>query len=161
MEDKMDFKDLLDELTENELTKEEIPAEDGRFETVTDDNVNDFVLEYGSKLVKDGMNAIEIVKPKITSGQNADEISALSEMIRAMNSTLDTLTKISLQNKKEKSAKDQRELSHTQRKELGNSTINTQVIISTREDAFKQMIENAEKVVEAIDIPEESDNESD
>lgn len=144
MTDKKDFAEILEELAGEELIEE--IYDDGRFDSVTDENVNDFVLEYGSRLVKDGMDSINKIKNKITSAQNADEISALSEMMRAMNSTLDTLTKISLQNKKEKNAKEARETAHQHRKELPD-TPKTQIIVGTREDIFKKMME-AEREIE-------------
>jgi hypothetical protein len=150
-EDKMDFSELLEVLGDSELV-EEIKA-DEKYQTVTDDNVNDFVLEYGSRLVKDAMNAINKVTPKITSAQNADEIAALSELMRAANSTLANLTKISLQNKKEKSDRENKQLEYNHKKELKFPiTNNTQVIINgTREDIFKQIME-AEKEAEATDV---------
>lgn len=150
MKDDKEFTEILEELAGEELLEE--IEEDNKFETVTDDNVNDFVLEYGSKLVKDGMDSISKIKNKITSGQDADEIDALSQMMRAMNSTLDTLTKISLQNKKEKSATANKELDFNQRKELPDSP-KTQVIVATREDIVKQilMAEREAKDVEVIE----------
>jgi len=146
-EKELEFNDLLEQLADEELL-DEIKGDD-RFPTVTDDNVNEFILEYGSKLVKDGMDAIDRVKPKITSGQDADEISALSELMRAMNSTLGTLTKISLQNKKEVSDRKQTELTYTKKKELGHSP-KTQVLIGTREDIMKEMMKAVQG--EIIDI---------
>lgn len=157
MEEDIKFTDLLEDLADEELLDE--ISEDTRFGVVTDDNVNDFVLEYGSRLVKDGMDAIEKVKPKITSGQDADEISALSELMRAMNSTLGTLTKISLQNKKELAEKEVRELAFTHKKELGPMQ-KTQIVIGTREDIFNTM-NNKEKIAEGVidveEIPHEND----
>lgn len=140
MKEEKEFTDILEELAGEELLDE--IHEDERFEVVTDDNVNAFVLEYGSRLIKDGMDSINKIKPKITSAQNADEISALSEMIRAMNSTLDTLTKISLQNKKEKVARETKMLAHDTKKQVAGPT--TQVIVATREEIFKQIQEATE-----------------
>ena len=151
MKDEKDFTEMLEELAGEELLED--IHEDNRFEVVTDENVNDFVLEYGSKLVKDGMDSISKIKNKITSGQDADEIDALSQMMRAMNSTLDTLTKISLQNKKEKSATQVKELDFKQRKELPD-TPKTQVIVATREDIVKQIVE-AEKQAINIEVIDE------
>ena len=145
----LDFTDLLEELADEELLTE--IEEDDRFPEVTDENVNDFVLEYGSRLVKDGMDAIDKIKPKITAAQNAEEISALSEMMRAMNSTLGTLTKISLQNKKEESDKAIRELAYTHKKELGPTTTNTTILVGTREELRKQMKEAEGEVIDVIE----------
>ena len=147
-EEEKDFTDILEELSGEELFED--IQEDNRFKTVTDDNVNDFVLTYGAQLVKDGMDSINKVKTKITSGQDADEIKALSEMMRAMNSTLDTLTKISLQNKKEKSITQVKQIEHEHRKELPN-TPSTQIIFGTREDIVKQILA-AESEKQATDI---------
>lgn len=156
-EESVNFTDLLEELADEELL-EEIQS-DERYPDVTDENVNEFILEYGSRLVKDGMDAIDRVKPKITSGQDADEISALSELMRAMNSTLGTLTKISLQNKKEKSEKANKELEYVHKKELGPSTTNNTVIVGTREDIFKQLRGECAEVidVEGKEIKNEED----
>lgn len=146
-----DFTDILEELAGEELLEE--IQEDNRFEEVTDDNVNEFVLTYGAQLVKDGMDSINKVKTKITSGQDAEEIKALSEMMRAMNSTLDTLTKISLQNKKEKSATNVKQIEHEHRKELPDAP-KTQIIVGTREDIVKQILA-AEKEATDIEVIED------
>ena len=155
-EDKLEFNDLLEQLADEELL-EEIKS-DERFPTVTDENVNDFVLEYGSKLVKVGMDAIDRVKPKITSGQDADEISALSELMRAMNSTLGTLTKISLQNKKDESERKNTELTYEKKKEL-TGVPRTQVLIGTREDIMKGMMKAVEGEVIDVEAKEIKEDE--
>ena len=152
MTEKKDFTDILEELAGEDLLED--IQEDNRFDNVTDNNVNDFVLEYGSRLVKDGMDSIKKIKGRITSGQDADEISALSEMMRAMNSTLDTLTKISLQNKKEQSAKDVKEMDYKQRKELPEGP-KTQIIVGTREDIFKQLLDSEKEATEVEVIDDE------
>lgn len=155
MSEEIDFSELLEELSTEEL--EEVPQNNDKFETVTDDNVNEFVLTYGAKLVKDGMASIDKIKGKITSAQNADEISALSEMVRAMNSTLETLTKISIQNKKEKNAKEVRQLAHQQKLELPNGP-KTQIIVGTREDIFKRILESDEELIKKTDTVEVIDD---
>jgi hypothetical protein len=159
MDEENDFKDFTDILEELEgeelLDNSQTPEVDEEFETVTDDNVNEFVLKYGSKLVKDGMDAINKVKPKITSGQDADEIKALSEMMRAMNSTLSTLTNIALQNKKEKSATANKQIDHQHKKELPNAP-QTTIIVGTREDIFRQLAE-AEKQATEVEVVKEDD----
>lgn len=153
MDKEKDFTEILEELAGEELL-EEIEVDD-RFGKVTDDNVNEFVLEYGAKLVKDGMESIDKIKNKITCGQDAEEIKALSEMMRAMNSTLGTLTKISLQNKKEKIEKEVQQLSYEHKKELPDSP-RTQIIVGTREDIFKGIIQ-AEKEATEIEVIEDDE----
>jgi hypothetical protein len=153
---KKDFTDILEELSNTEILDkiDDDPQDDtGEFDTVTDDNVNDFILKYGSMLVKDGIDAVNKVKPKIMTAQNTDEIKALSDMMRAINSTLDTLTKISLQNKKTNLTTEVKEIEYSHKKELNDSP-KTQILVSTREDIFKDLI-SAEK--EAIGIIEEED----
>jgi hypothetical protein len=146
-----DFTDILEELADEELLDEEIvPVE---HETVTDDNVNDFILDQASKLVRDNMEIMDKVKDKIATAQDADEIKALAELMRATNSTLDTLTKISLQNKKEKSVTEVKQIEHEHRKELPQGP-QTQIIVGTREDIFKKLAE-AEKEATEIEVVED------
>jgi hypothetical protein len=152
-----DFSDILAELSNSEVLNEiddNETSEIDEFETVTDDNVNDFILKYGSMLVKDGIDAVNKVKPKITTAQDADEIKALSDMMRAINSTLDTLTKISLQNKKTNLTTEVKQLECTTKKELSEQP-NTQILVSTREDIFKELLQEEKK---AIDIIEEEED---
>lgn len=147
-----DFADILEELSDEELMEyTEEPKEPE--EEVTDENVNEFILKQASTLVRDNMEIMEKVKHKIASAQNAEEIKALSELIRATNSTLDTLTKISLQNKKEKSATAVKQIEHEHRKELPDAP-KTQIIVGTREDVFRQIAE-AEKKATEIEVIED------
>lgn len=149
-----DFTDILEELADEELIIDEIPESlESEHETVTDANVNDFILDQASKLVRDNMEIMDKVKHKIATAQDADEIKALAELMRATNSTLDTLTKISLQNKKDQNVAKVKQIEHEHKKELPQGP-KTQIIVGTREDIFKQIIQ-AEKEAAEIEVVED------
>ena len=111
---------------------------------LTDENVNDFVIKKTAALVNHGIEVIESVKDVIAGAQDAEELAALSELIKATTSAIDTMNKLNMQNKKLKQTKELKELDMgRQPKEVGAVTNNTLIITGNREDIFRKFIKEA------------------
>lgn len=130
-----DFNDILKEIQEQERAKQPV-AYEPYAETITDENVNDYILDRGSRLIEDSLDAVKRLKDRITAAHDPDELAALSQLIRAATGALGTLTSISLQNKKDKTSRENITI-----KQLAPKTVNNTVLIGTREDAIKKLLE--------------------
>jgi hypothetical protein len=135
-----DLDDLLKEL-KNTKKDENIPAPvQKNKDIVKDDNVNDYVLKKASELIETGMFTVEAMKNSISSAYESDEIEAYATLIKSVNDSIDTLNKINLQNKKIKSSKEIKQMDIDARQQLGPAQHNTNVLIATRDEIMKNII---------------------
>jgi DNA-binding transcriptional MerR regulator len=111
---------------------------------VDDESVNRYVFEKSTELVESSLQAIQTIRDTIIQGVSPDEINALSSLINATNKALDTLNKINLQNKRDKTSERLKNLELAARKEMFAKRIpnTTNVLIATREEIMKQIYSN-------------------
>lgn len=153
-----DLNTLLDELSSFQLpANNSRPIRTEQGSDLTDENINEFILKKASKLINSGLGAVEDLKDFIVQGQNPDEIAALSELISSTTKALEALNRINLQNKKAKTDRELKEIDIAGRKAVAgmlpnnNVTNNTNVLIASREEIIKQLLET-EKEAEPITI---------
>lgn len=117
-------------------------------EVLTDENINDFVIKRTAALVTHGMDVIESVKEVIAGAQDAEELTALSDLINATGAAIETMNKLNMQNKKMKLTRELKELdSGNTSKQVGPVTNNTLIITGNREDIFKKFIRDSKEDV--------------
>lgn len=158
-ENEPDFNELLSRIQNGSYDDSTNEAN----ETPTDESINDYVIEKGSELLNSSIYIIDKVKGRIATAHDSDEINALSSLLKSANSILSTLTSISIQNKKDKTSKDLLALkSNKSQKKLPN-TVNNTVILGTREDVFKKILEASNSPEYVSDAPynerKDDDNE--
>lgn len=109
--------------------------------TITDEDVNNYIYQKSTELVESSLAAIHTIRDTIIQGINPDEINALSSLIGATNKALDTLNKINLQNKKDKTSEKIKILELQARKEMMSKRIpaTTNVLIATRDEIMKTL----------------------
>lgn len=152
-----DFNQVLADLQKQQQSAP--PEPDPVYSEVTDENVNQFILDRGAKLVEDSLDAFNRVKDRITAAHDPDELAAMTQLIKATTGALETLTKISIQNKKDAVVKET-----TNTKQLIAKTINDAVMVGTREEAYKRYLEtntkeaDIESVTEAPYTPEKAND---
>jgi hypothetical protein len=147
-----DLNTLLDELSSFQMpVKPPVTIPTNETKEVTDDNINEFILQKASKLINTGLGAVDELKDFIVQGQNPDEIAALSELISSTTKALEALNRINLQNKKAKTDKELKMIDLEGRKSIANMlpgntvTNNTNVLIASREEIFKKLIETEQE----------------
>ena len=125
---------------------------------VTDDTLNQFIIDKMTTLVKNGMDTIESLQQTVITGFEPEEMTAFSSLIQSVIKAADTLNKINIESKKAKTAKEIKAMDIATKKQLGgHSTSTTNVLVATREDVIKQFLTNAKKEAEKVikTIPEE------
>jgi hypothetical protein len=165
-----DIDTLLDELSSfsfpQTTTAKSIPR--GTPTNVTEDNINDYILQKTGNLIDAGLGAVSDLKDFVVQGQNPDEIAALSELISSTTKAIEALNRINLQNKKAKTDKELKTMDIEGKKAIASSlpgnniTNNTVNLVASREEIFKQLLNNVQEeeaieVVDSIVIEEKED----
>jgi hypothetical protein len=133
---------------------------------ITEDNINDYILQKTGTLIDAGLGAVSDLKDFVVQGQNPDEIAALSELISSTTKAIEALNRINLQNKKAKTDKELKTMDIEGKKAIagslpGNVTNNTVNLVASREEIFKQLLNdiNSEpiEIVETMVVEEKED----
>jgi hypothetical protein len=164
-----DIDTLLDELSSfsfpQTTTAKSVPR--GTPTTVTEDNINDYILQKTGNLIDAGLGAVSDLKDFVVQGQNPDEIAALSELISSTTKAIEALNRINLQNKKAKIDKELKAIDIEGKKAIAGSlpgnniTNNTVNLVASREEIFKQLLNDVkDEPIEIIDstVIEENSN---
>ena len=161
---------LLDELSSFQFpqptTAKSVPR--GTPTHITEDNINEYILQKTGTLIDAGLGAVSDLKDFVVQGQNPDEIAALSELISSTTKAIEALNRVNLQNKKAKTDKELKTMDIEGKKAIASSlpgnniTNNTNVLVASREEIFKQLLNDVKEsesieVVESV-ILEDQDN---
>ena len=92
-------KSLVNQLKDNNTVSKNIDTTEADVPLSRDD-VEDFVVENAGKLITQSLEVMESVKDYIMASNDPDSISSLADLIRASSSSIDTLNKMVIQNKK-------------------------------------------------------------
>jgi len=156
-----DLEKILQELKNDEsITTLNQPQTAERLD-ITDDNVNDFVMQRVGRLIESGIDIVESIQQTIASGFQPEELDAFSTLLTSVTNAAEVLNKINIQNKKAKATKEIKQMDITAKKQLpggGNTTNN--VLIATREEIIERFLEKNKDVIDASTITE-SDVEDD
>lgn len=107
---------------------------------VTRENLEQFILKHSTRLVRQASDAITTVKDYVEVAPNAEDVAALSELIRAQGSALAELNKMFISDQRNQTAIKLRKMDNENRSEQTDKQIGA-VVMLTREEAFRQMLE--------------------
>jgi len=120
--------------------------------SVSKENLEQFVIDKASQLINDTTSTIGYLKRLVEAAPDAKEVASLAELVKASSSTLDTLTKMVISNKKNDTIKEIKLLDITL-KQKPDAIKNKY----TRDEIFKQLFVPPENtVVEINSQPEQS-----
>lgn len=149
--------DLDQNTTENTDSVDDIISQLREFPTVVkkseelseimDKNkVQDFVIEYSTRLIKSATESVEYVKDIVQAAPTPDDVSALAELIGSTSTALDILNKMSISDKKiDTSIKIKQMDIDNKQKQLETKVAATTMLL-TREEVMKQLIEQSNKI---------------
>lgn len=131
-------------------------------ELLTDDNINDFILQKSALLIKHGTQTLEQLKDALMRGGTSEDVEAYAKLLTSVTMSVDVLNKVNIQNKKHTSAKEIKQLEIDNSKKLlekyndgtPNSKIQTQnnFIIATREEVMKAIVDKATTLAPPINV---------
>lgn len=114
-------------------------------EIMDKNKVQDFVIEYSTRLIKSATESVEYVKDIVQAAPTPDDVSALAELIGSTSTALDILNKMSISDKKLDNAMKIKQMDiETKQKQLETKVATT--ILLTREEVMRQLIEQSNKI---------------
>ena len=137
--------DLLSQLKGANLASKEIEKNEFNLDK---DKLEDFLLKYSGKLIKDSVDYVEDVKQFITSAPDARDVEALSKLVGASASAIESLNKILISNKQNDSRKEIKQMDIDSKKELAQENEKRIGLTINREELLKQLMDDA-KVIDA------------
>lgn len=108
-------------------------------DVLTKDNLEDFILKYTGNLVKQASESVSLVKDYVETAPNAEDVTALAELIRATSTAVEGLNKILVTNKRSKTAMDIKQLEIQSKQQQFNTAVGVGLML-TREELMKQLL---------------------
>ena len=138
-----DIGDLVDQLknAEKYLKKPEKAEEEFN---LNPEELEKFILNNAGKLVKKSIDMVDEVKQYVETAPESRDVSSLSELINASSSAIETLSKILVQNKRDKTQKEVKQMDIDGKKQLMQGEFNAKVMLS-RDDVMKELFAKVEK----------------
>ena len=138
-----DIGDLVDQLknAEKYLKKPEKAEEEFNLDP---EELEKFILNNAGKLVKKSIEMVDEVKQYVETAPESRDVSSLSELINASSSAIETLSKILVQNKRDKTQKEVKQMDIDGKKQLMQGEFNAKIMLS-RDDVMKELFAKVEK----------------
>jgi len=134
--------DILSQLKGTAAIVKKQPEE----ETLTKDQLEEFIIKNSGKLVTKSLNIVDDVKDYVSSAPDAKDVAALAELINATSSAIETLNKVYISDERNKTQVKVKQMDVDSRERI-NITDNQTKILLSREDIMKALIND-----DAIDI---------
>ncbi len=137
--------DLLSQLKGASVAQKELQKDEFNLDK---DELEKFLLNYSGKLIKGTVDYVEEVKQFITSAPDSKDVDALSKLVGASASAIESLNKILLQDKANEAKIQVKQMDIESKKELQQETQKSLGLTINREELLKQLLDDA-KVIDA------------
>lgn len=111
---------------------------------LTKENIEDFLLSYTGKLVKDSVESVENMKDFIDSAPDAESTEALASLIKSATSSIDILQRIMTAREKNDSSREITKMKIESQREQTDKEIGAKLLMS-REELIKALIDSSNK----------------
>jgi len=137
--------DLLSQLKGASVAQKELQKDEFNLDK---DELEKFLLNYSGKLIKGTVDYVEEVKQFITSAPDSKDVDALSKLVGASASAIESLNKILLQDKANEAKIQVKQMDIESKKALAEENDKRIGLTINREELLKQLIDDA-KVIDA------------
>lgn len=145
MQDEDDIvNDLLGQLKDNSSFNNKALNSNENFE-LDKEQLEAFILNTSGRLVKDSLDMIDIVKERVAGAAEPDDVASLSELFKASTSTIETLNKILLQEKKALTTLTVKKMDIESKKELADNEAKSNMTAS-REEMMELLIKESKLI---------------
>ncbi len=139
--------DLLSQLKGASVNRKEIEKNEFNLDK---EELEKFLLNYSGKLIKGTVDYVEEVKQFITSAPDSRDVDALSKLVGASASAIESLNKILLQDKANEAKIQVKQMDIESKKELQENNNERLGLSINREELLKQLVQDA-KIIEIED----------
>jgi hypothetical protein len=151
-EDKDNLSDLLGQLQQNNTFTNKAIKSNENFD-LPKEQLEKFILNTSGRLVQDSLDMIDIVKERVAGAAEPDDVTSLSELFKASTSTIETLNKILIQDKKTMTTVAVKQMDIEAKKEIAQQESEGRFVAS-REEMMKQLVKDSK----IIDVTEEKNS---
>jgi hypothetical protein len=140
---KIDFNDLTDSLQKSFQTIKEADKErKSSDDELKKENLEEFILKYAGRLVKDGVEFVEDLKTTFSQSLDPREIESLAETFKGVSGALNILKDIQVSKEKSKTSKELKTMEIEAKKErIEDKEIKGLRI--NRDELFKRLLNDA------------------
>lgn len=139
--------DLINQLRENRNEVKTARKSD-EFKLKPED-LEQFILNSTGKLVQDSMDMVSTVKQYVECAPDSEGVSSLAELLKATTSSIDTLSKLLIQDKRAEASTKLKKIDIAAKAQLMDQEHSNKLAL-TRKEVLDQLIQNAE-IVEVVD----------
>ena len=140
---KIDFNDLTDSLQKSFQTIKEADKErKASDDELKKENLEEFILKYAGRLVKDGVELVEDLKATFSQSLDPREIESLAETFKGVSGALNILKALQVSKEKSKTSKELKTMEIEAKKErIEDKEIKGLRI--NRDELFKKLLNDA------------------
>lgn len=146
---KIDFNDLTDSLQKSFSTIKDANKElKNTDDELKKENLEEFILKYAGRLVKDGVEFVEDLKTTFSQSLDPREIESLAETFKGVSGALNILKDLQVSKERSKTSKELKTMEIEAKKELKSSDDEIKTLKFSRDELFKKLIQDSD-VIEA------------
>ena len=133
--------DLIDQLkTSNKEIKKVQKQQEF---TLEKEELEQFLINKAGKLINDSMEMVDSVKQYVAAAPNSEEVESLASLLKATTSSIDSLSRIFVQNKRSETTLATKKLDIESKRELLETDHQNKLELS-REEVLDRLINNAD-----------------
>lgn len=145
--------DLLGQLKDNTAFNNKAIKNNESF-NLPKEKLEEYIINTSGRLVQDSLDMIEVVKERVASAAEPDDVASLSELLKASTNAIETLNKVLLQDKRTMTTLTAKTMDIESKKEIAEND-NKARLMASRGEMIEKIIEDA-KVID-ISAPKEKD----
>ena len=145
--------DLLGQLKENTAFNNKTIKSNDDF-NLPRDKLEEYILNTSGRLVQDSLDMIEVVKERVASAAEPDDVTSLAELLKASTNAIETLNKVLIQDKRTITTLTAKTMDIESKREIADSD-NRAKLVASRGEIIAKIVEDA-KVID-ITEPKEKD----
>lgn len=140
-----DIDDTVNDIL-SQLKASSIPVTSREDEVIlTKDNLEEFILKSSGKLVTKSLGLIDDIQAFVSTSPEPDDVAALSELIKAASSAVESLNKIYISDSKNENQMKMKQLDIAAREKLSIMDNQTKILLS-REDIMKALVNTTDVI---------------
>ena len=151
-----DVKDLVQQLKDDTKNIKEA-AQSEEFKLNPED-LEQFIIDKTGALVNSSIDMVNTVKQYVEAAPNPEDVESLASLLKAATGSIDTLSKVFIQNKKTNTSIEMKKMDIDSKKQLLDQDHQNKLLLS-REDVLDELLSNA-KVIEAEIVDSDDQDKS-
>jgi hypothetical protein len=143
-----DVGDLIDQLKNADQVLKKPKLAEEEFD-LSKEELEKFILNNAGKLIKQSVEIVGDVKQYVETAPEHRDVVSLAELIKASSSAIESLSKVLVADKRDKTQKDVKQMDIQGKKELMQGEVNAKLMFS-RDDVMNELLKDAKKAEEEI-----------